>query len=590
MSDRLQQWLGKRQAPWVLCCIGLALVSPSITAGLALDDFIHGVVLTNTDTLTAYESTPWYNLFSFAAPEINADLQQDGVLAWWADPELRFSFFRPLTALTHALDYLVWPDSPALMHLHTLVYYALSILGLAVLFSSILAPRWVAMFATLCYVLETTHAVAVTWLANRNAVIGWALTSWALVLHVRAQKSARSAPLLLGSAGLLTCALLSGEGAIGGLAYVYAAEVCLAEDTLHRRTARVVPSTIVTLLTLATARALGYGVRGSGAYFDPIADPTAYLRALPTRAVAALGAELSFLPAELWAAYDLLLPGIGYALVVLVLVLGVGWLYLLFPLRSHRAAQFFLLGSVLSAFPALAAPPAGRTLGWVAIGVSGLLALLVAHVTRIARDRRPSTAQRLGLALVGFRVLGGCFGMPAACMVVRDTARLAARAADALPPGVLPGQTVVFINPPQDVTVMFTRAIRALSDRSTPKQLWLATGLTEITLTRSTPTTLTVTAAHGFVRELSEQLVRRRAFAVGETVAMPGARVEVVALTADARPLTARFEFVADLDDPSYLWYAWRDGRFVEVRPPALGETQTLPAIEFADVLFGTGG
>jgi hypothetical protein len=47
------------------------------------------------------------------------------LLPWWSDPTIHIDFARPLTALTHVLDYALWPGTPALRHLHSLLWFAL---------------------------------------------------------------------------------------------------------------------------------------------------------------------------------------------------------------------------------------------------------------------------------------------------------------------------------------------------------------------------------------------------------------------------------------------------------------------------------
>src|SRR5690606_7960320 len=71
----------------------------------------------------------WFGLFSFldGNPERTRVLMEQGMVPWWTLPEVQYAFWRPVTELTHALDYRFWPQQPVLMHLHSLVYFALVI-------------------------------------------------------------------------------------------------------------------------------------------------------------------------------------------------------------------------------------------------------------------------------------------------------------------------------------------------------------------------------------------------------------------------------------------------------------------------------
>jgi hypothetical protein len=46
---------------------------------------------------------------------------QSGSLPWWAAEEFRHANLRYLSTLTMMLDHFLWPDSPRLMHLHSLL-------------------------------------------------------------------------------------------------------------------------------------------------------------------------------------------------------------------------------------------------------------------------------------------------------------------------------------------------------------------------------------------------------------------------------------------------------------------------------------
>jgi len=55
-------------------------------------------------------------------PERTGRLIDIGLFPWWTDPDLKGEFLQTLTVLTHRLDYALWPDSPALMHAHSLLW------------------------------------------------------------------------------------------------------------------------------------------------------------------------------------------------------------------------------------------------------------------------------------------------------------------------------------------------------------------------------------------------------------------------------------------------------------------------------------
>jgi hypothetical protein len=61
----------------------------------------------------------------------------------------------------------------------------------------------------------------------------------------------------------------------------------------------------------------------------------------------------------------------------------------------------------------------------------------------------------------------------------------------------------------------------------------------------------------------------------GQQVELTGMRAEVIALTADERPLEARMQFTVPLEDASLKWlqWDWERNAYVPFTLPAVGET-----------------
>jgi hypothetical protein len=592
MLQRLRTLGEHPRAPWAIYAFAVLLTSPSLFVGLCGDDFIHGLILSGSHEIHAYATHSWTRLFEFANPAMNPSLFADGILAWWADPSFKLAFFRPLSALTHVLDYALWPNSALLMHAHNLAFFVLVLVAVYRVYAQLLVPRWAALLALFFYAVDPTRAITISWIANRNALIACALSSFALLWHVRALQGARVSRWA--SAACFAGGMLSGEGAIGAAAYLFAAELCLAQDAYRRRALRLLPYALIAVACLATARSLGYGVSGSGEYLDPLGNSAAYLRALPSRSLALLGAELAFFNAEWWNAYDLLLPGMRALFIALASAALLFWTVVFVPLLRRSAnARFFTCGALLALLPAAATFPNGRTLGWVSIGVMGLAAEYIAsYAAQPSHDSRVKrTLSRVAVVfIVLLHGVCGTLALPGGCWALHDVNVMLDRADSAVPSdATIRARTVVFVNPPQDPTISFQPPTRAFRGVPRPHaQRWLATGLSELRVTRLDARTLEVEPRDGFVHEQTERVVRgARPFTLGERIALPGLEIEIVALTADARPQRARFHFERALEDPSYVWLVWRDEGFVPFQTPALNATIHLPRTDFATMLLG---
>jgi hypothetical protein len=54
-----------------------------------------------------------------------------GFFPWWTYKGLKAEFLQWLTVQTHRLDYWLWPNSPAAMHAHSLLWFATLVISIA---------------------------------------------------------------------------------------------------------------------------------------------------------------------------------------------------------------------------------------------------------------------------------------------------------------------------------------------------------------------------------------------------------------------------------------------------------------------------
>ena len=97
----------------------------SLTGGLMMDDYHHCLVMKDPDNPNQFLQSN-FDLFRFmATAEHNSYPTDRGLLPWWTDTSIKGGFWRPVTSMTHLLDYTLWPESPALMHAQSVIWYAL---------------------------------------------------------------------------------------------------------------------------------------------------------------------------------------------------------------------------------------------------------------------------------------------------------------------------------------------------------------------------------------------------------------------------------------------------------------------------------
>ena len=177
------------RATWSIVALSLLLTSTSLSMGLTGDDHLHTLMLRQHSGVQGL-SHHTLDLFAFATNDSTQThgMVQEGLFPWWSDPQVVISFFRPLSSATHWLDHQLWPNRPALMHLHSMLWLGLLLFAASRVYGRFFAASWVSGFALLLYAVDDARAAPVGWIANRNAMIAAIPSLFALVLHDRARR------------------------------------------------------------------------------------------------------------------------------------------------------------------------------------------------------------------------------------------------------------------------------------------------------------------------------------------------------------------------------------------------------------------
>jgi hypothetical protein len=588
----LRRWLSSPRAAWWIVLLGVALTAPALGVGFAVDDHIHRVLSRPHTGIAGLSARP-LDLFVFSTGNEaeNHALIDEGVFPWWTSPHAKLAFMRPISSLSHALDHALWPESAPLQQAHSLVWFALVLVLLAVLYRRLFAEPWLAALALLLYAVDDARGPTVGWIANRNASIALALALPVLLLHRRYREAhSRSAAWLAPLCLLL--ALLAGESALAITAYLAAYALVLDTGGMRSRILSLLPYALVVVAWRFMYSALGYGAAGSSVYIDPAASPRAFALALVTRLPLLLQSQLGAPWSDLAGLYPFLGPHV-LAMAVLsctLLLLGLAWIAL--PLlRTDRLARFFALGMLLAAVPICSTFPADRLLSFVAIGGAGFLACLlgwVANGLTVTGARRSLTLVMASLLVFVHLVLSPpALALRARSMVTVE--KLMRRAPDSLPRG--PGvrdKTIVVVNSPGDPFFGYLLMSQISRHLERPKHLrWLATGLSAVKLERLDARTLRISPEGGFLQFEMDRMLRDASdsFHAGDVVALTDLTLTIERVDASGLPLTVRATFARPLDDSTLVFMRWSGLGLVPYLPPTPGQSQVLPAIDFVQLL-----
>ncbi len=550
----------------------IALCAPALWSGLQTEDYLQG---------EAARGSPWLtNLFGSPkwSPWTNYNGQDSGFLPWIASPHLHIAFWRPLASLTHQLDWVLWPSHPWLMHLHSLLWLAVAVLLSAALYRRLLEPAWVAGLATLMFGVTDAHGFAVSWIANRNALVGAVFALCALLAYDAWRRRGFWPGALLAPLSLFL-GLAGNELAVGIAGYLIAHALLLDRARWHRRLLALLPCLAVLVVWAALYKTAGYGTHGSGIYLDPIAEPVAFLHALPQR-FAGLSLGLLALPiSSLWYLALAHLWGIA---------LGAGFLLLfgavVAPLvRRDVFARFWGLGMLLSTLPACTAGTSDRLLILPGVGALALVAALLGAVfdrspALLAGRRRIPTLALSGMLFAVHLVLAPVL-LPIRVMLLDPYNKVLAQARQAAYSGLRsPAQDVLVLNAPDYYFGTLIVSTRSARHEPMSFHTWvLYGGFERITVTHVGPRVLSVDAPHGFLESPFDQVYRsfREPMHPGQGLQLSGAQIVVMKTNSRGEPTEIQLRSAKPLQE--FRIIAWNGRVYERFQLPPIGGSKEVP-------------
>jgi hypothetical protein len=522
-----------------------------------------------------------------------------GLLPWWTAEDFRGTNWRPLTALTHWLDYQLYPNSPILMHAHSIIWFAAVIFLVAILYRKLLGPVWIAGLAALLYMVDDSNYFPAMWIANRNLLLSLFFSILTLLMYHRWRRQ-KSVYAGVAVPFLLLLSLLSTEAGIATFAYLFAYALIIDRGSLRRRALSLAPSFIVIVIWRLIYNTLDYGARGSGFIIDPGSEPLRYAWAVVKRAPVLLSGQWGWQPAEMFnffsdyaKRWNLVTAGV-FLLLILIIFLPL--------LRKNRVALFWFTGMMFCILPICATSPMNRNLLFAAIGAFGLTAQFISGlflkeswVPKSRMWRVPAWILCLTLILIHIVIAGATrIIVPKKISSVFNTFYTTV---DIGSQPDIENKTVVVVNAPHPFLFLGLPVMRAYENKALPERTRiLVPGFVPLEVTRTGEKALLLKAQTGNV--LSPETSREDfklnfvyfydefnslfrpedlPFRAGEQVELTGMSVEVIDIDSAGQPRQVLFRFAVSLDDPSLSWlqWDWKNGGFGSYSPfkvPAVGE------------------
>ena len=613
--------------------LAIILTLPALWVGLQFDDYLHRQTILNAH----HAITAIMDLFIFMEgdPVTTYRLMDSGEFPWWALPEGKVAFWRPVSAFTHWLDYQLWPTQPTLMHLHSILWFGLLIGAIVHFYRQLMPTPALALLAALLYTIDDAHGFAVGWLSNRNAILATLFGVLALCAHHqwRHNQSGKAAWLAPFS---LALGLLSAEAAIATLAYLLAYALFLERGTWPQRLFSLCPALCTVIIWRIIYRSLGYGAWGTS-YIDPLGEPLRYIMAAIERVPILLLAQWALPPAELYPFVSTFAVKAVWWVLAIITLLFLTW-HLWPHLRSDRNAcahaRFWACGMLLSTLPPAASLPANRLLFFIGLGAMGLLATLIPTYTHIPPTEgnhsflnkvgryliahlsssktastlplshsptlplfvghtthyvHTSTTKRLTLIpLIAIHLLLAPLMLPLTAYSPALFGNIEP-AINSLPLRTTGGcracrgteQDLIIINAPTFFATGYIAPIRTFNQQPLPKRIrFLGADLTALELTRPDPHTLLIRPTNGYITAFDPVFRSpHHPFHPNDTLQLTNLHITIHQLTPDNRPALVAYHFPHPLENPRYRWLQWQNGAYVPFTLPAVGETVLVEGI-----------
>jgi hypothetical protein len=576
---RIGTALEHRRLPLAAAVMAAVAMLPALSGGFQFDDWFHRV------TMLGYGDTRPIQVFvQYIDRAHNLSQIEFGTMPWWGSPDLHQAFLRYASTLTMLLDYRLWPNHPALMHLHSLLWLSAAVLAAALLYREVLGATWIAGLAALMYALDGAHAVPAAYLANRNALIACCFGFLSLLGFVRWRKRGQQRARWL-SVVMLALSLGAGEMGLATAAYLFSYALAVDRDRIRARLMRLLPHGGV-LVAWALIYKLGnFGSQGSGFYLDPLHNPLGFAASFCERAGFLLMGQWTPIPAEMSMAYA---PGSAAALHLSLFSYAIAALLVLLFLPlivRDRVARFWGLGALLSLVPIAAVGPENRLLGFVGLGSMALLAELTQFViapTSVApapRVWRGFAWAATAILLLDHLIAAPFLGIARIDYQAKVSSRMMHALASVPSDPQIASQDLVLINPPDHISLVTAIwAVRRLDNLPMPRHLRALSSGGTLEVTRVGPRSLRVRFIGGFFPTAFSRFLRspNDRFSAGQRVELPGLSVTVESLDKHGDPAEVLYKFAVPLEDPSLRWMRWHNGVYAPWTPPDMRHSERI--------------
>lgn len=568
--------------------LAAAMMAPAFPMGLVSTDYVHKALFTGSSPIIHTDNTSLFGMFSFSSgsPDKMMELVNLGVLPWWADLNVKISFFRPLAEITHWVDYRLWPSYPSMMHIQNTLWYLADILIVGFFARRIFRDKspLIAGLAALMFAICGAHSVAVTWIANRNALMSTFFGILALFFHDKWRYESSPKALLFSLASLVT-ALLSAEYGLSAIPFLIGYAFFYDKSSVKQRINSLIPALSITLIYLLFYLKSGFGAKNSELYTSPSDGLSVFLATILRRIPEMLGADFSGLTLHLLGTPGL--KNIAYSLYV------VSFLAITPVLIRSAAARFLCIGTIGALVPVSSVEPSDRVLIFSSLGAMPIIAEAILYWWETTKSVISKTPQKiisysaLSLLILLHLIISPLQSLPLYLMPAQMHENMVMKPVESIQQNSnIANKTLILVNPHRLLVSMYFMPILITDGKAAPKNmLSLAPGVNPVKIERINEDTLLISPEKGFILNAEDWYPHshKTGYKVGDTFHLADVTITIENLNEFNAPDRALFKFNKPLDDSSFVWLQSPSetklaiqGNYVGWTPPKIGEQVVL--------------
>lgn len=511
---------------------------------------------------------------------------QNQILAWYADPDFKMMFWRPVSSLLSILDYRLFGFDSTGYHIHLFLWYMILLIAIG-LFLRRFFPDSISALSLFLFTVSISHLMPVLWIAARHYIVSAAIGFFSLLSHIKWREEKWFPGFIISIIGF-ALTLLSSEYGLGIFAFLFCYEIFANKENLKRKIIHIIPAFSVCTVWLIFYYLNGYGANESQSYLHPLDNLQVFITRIPQYVFSMIGVLFFSIPAKIVKA----IPS-GFIIFSVIGLIATGILFKIYQFSTDTKKSMLWVGfaSIISYIPSILGNFAARSMLFPSIGMSIFIAILIQYglTATIKNQKRKTSIIFVKILCFLIVIMHGILG-PFQWYTATNFMNTLQGKIDYLANNIdfatddIENKNVFFMNSPMPF-FFSSYAIGSMIYNldKIPKSIKLLSfSKFSHQLTRITENTFETTYDEGqlFERGSGPTSMFRgvEPLNVGDIFKVPNIAITVLS-TNEFGPTKIRFEFDKALNSPEYIFMVWKDGKFIPLLFPDVGESINIPQI-----------